>query len=380
MKVSKRGAVKPFHAMEVLKTANALEASGRSILHMEIGEPTTGAPQRVRDAAKAALDDTHLGYTEALGLPALRKRVAAHYREAYDLDLSTDRIFITTGSSGGFLLSFLSAFDAGDRVVLGAPCYPAYRNILAALDLEPIIVPTGPDSHFQPSPALLDSVDGRIDGLLVASPANPTGSMLSPAALDALIAYCDDRRIRFISDEIYHGITYDERAESALASSDTVIVINSFSKYYCMTGWRLGWMIAPEDLLRSAEKLAQNLYISPPALSQHAAMQAFDCRDELDANVERYARNRSHLLAALPQVGFTRMAPADGAFYLYAYVGNLTNDSADFCRRMLEETGVAVTPGVDFDTEAGQRYLRFSFAGQTEDIAEAARRLGDWLG
>ena len=379
MKPSTRGAVAPFHALEVLKAANAAEASGRSVLHVEVGEPTTGAPTAVRAAAARTLDETHLGYTEALGLPALRERIAAHYRDRYDIEVAAERVVVTTGSSGAFMLSFLAAFDAGDRVVLAAPTYPAYRNILTALDVEAVIVPSGPESHFQPSPAVLDSVEGRIDGLLVASPANPTGSMLNRDALEGLIAYCRERRVRFISDEIYHGITYEQHAETALAFTDNAIVINSFSKYYCMTGWRLGWMIVPENLCRPAERLAQNLFILPPALSQHAALHAFDCGAELDANVARYARSRGHLLRELPRAGFTRLAPADGAFYLFADINDLTNDSVDFCRRMLEETGVATTPGIDFDADSGHRFLRFSFAGHTEDVVEAARRLRGWL-
>ena len=379
MKISRRGAVAPFHALEALKAANAAEAAGRSVLHMEVGEPMTGAPAAVRKAAARALDETHLGYTEALGLLALRERIAVLYRERYDIEVAAQRVVVTTGSSSAFLLSFLAAFDAGDRVVLAAPTYPAYRNILPALDIEPVIVPTGPESRYQPSPAHLDRIEGRIDGLLVASPANPTGSMLGREALKGLIAYCADRRVRFISDEIYHGITYGQKAETALAFADDAIIINSFSKYFCMTGWRLGWMIVPEELRRQTERLAQNLFISPPALSQHAALHAFDCGAELDENVARYARNRTHLLSELPAAGFTRLAPADGAFYLFADVSHLTNDSDEFCRRMLEETGVATTPGIDFDSETGHRFLRFSFAGHTEDVVEAATRLRGWL-
>ena len=379
MKISTRGAVAPFHALEALKAANAAAASGRGVLHMEVGEPMTGAPAAVRRAAARALDETHLGYTEALGLLALRERIAVFYRERYDIEVAAERVVVTTGSSGAFLLSFLAAFDAGDRVVLAAPTYPAYRNILTALDIEPVIVPTGRESRYQLSPAHLDSIEGRIDGLLVASPANPTGSMLGREALKGLIAYCADRRVRFISDEIYHGITYGQKAVTALAFADDAIIINSFSKYFCMTGWRLGWMIVPQDLVRSAERLAQNLFISPPALSQHAALHAFDSGAELDENVARYARNRAHLLCELPAAGFTRLAPADGAFYLFADVSHLTNDSDEFCRRMLEQTGVATAPGIDFDSETGHRFLRFSFAGHTEDVVEAATRLRGWL-
>ena len=285
---------------------------------------------------------------------------------------------VTTGSSGAFILSFLAAFDAGSRVAITAPGYPAYRNILSALGIEVVEIEVGPASRFQPTPALLDRA-GRLDGLIVASPANPTGTMLSAADLAALAAHCADRAMRLVSDEIYHGITYAGPATTALSVTDRAIVINSFSKYFSMTGWRLGWMVLPEELVRPVECLAQNLFISPPALSQVAAVEVFACRDELEANVRRYAANRAVLLEALPAAGLTRFAPPDGAFYLYVDVGHLTNDSAEFCRRVLAETGVAITPGIDFDPSRGARTLRISFAGSTETIAEAARRLRAWL-
>jgi len=380
MKISRRGAVAPFHAMEVLKAANALEATGRRVVHMELGEPITGAPAPVRAAATAALNgEIHLGYTEALGLPALRGRIAAHYRATYGLAIPIDRIAATTGSSGGFLLAFLGAFDVGDRVALAAPSYPAYRNILSALGIEPVILPADATSGFQPTPELLEGVTGRVDGLLVASPANPTGSMVPRDDFRTLIAYCAARDIRVISDEIYHGITFGPAADCALAFDDGAIVINSFSKYFCMTGWRLGWMIIPAELRRPIERLAQSLYISPPALAQHAGCHAFACGAELDANVARYRCNRAVLLAALPRAGFGDIAPADGAFYIYADVSRLTNDSADFCQRMLTEAAVAATPGIDFDTERGHRYVRLCFAGHTADVEEAAERLVRWL-
>ncbi len=380
VKASRRGAVSPFHAMEVLKAANAADDAGKAVVHMEVGEPTSGAPVRVREAAKAAVSSVHLGYTEALGLPALRERIARHYGERYGIEVPSERIAVTTGSSGAFLLTFLSAFDPGDRIALATPSYPAYRNILTALALDPVLLAAGPETRFQPSPALVDAAGGQIAGLLVASPANPTGSMMDPAAFQEIIAYCAERGVRFISDEIYHGITYERPAETALRYGDDVVVINSFSKYFCMTGWRLGWIVVPEDLTRPVERLAQNLFISPPGLSQHAALHGFDCGEELDANVARYARNRAKLLAALPGMGFGDMAPADGAFYVFADVSGLTGDSAEFCRRMLDEAGVAATPGIDFDVERGHRYLRFCFAGTTEDVDEAVRRLGAWLG
>ncbi len=379
LKIAKRGGIPPFIVMDVLRAANARAARGEEVLHLEVGQPATPAPAGVRAAAKAALDDARLGYTDAFGLPALRARIARHCHDAYGVAVDPARIVVTTGSSGAFLLSFLAAFDPGDRVALAAPGYPAYRNILAALGVEPVLLACDAAHRFQPTPELLERVEGRLDGLIVASPSNPTGTMLRRAELAALADYCAARALRLISDEIYHGITYGEPAVSALELSAEAIVINSFSKYYSMTGWRLGWMVLPEALLRPIECLAQNLFISPPTLSQIAAETAFDCQLELDGHVARYARNRALLLEALPKAGFDRLAPADGAFYLYADIARLTNDSEDFCRRMLAETGVAATPGVDFDPERGSRFLRFSFAGSETDMAAAAARLQRWL-
>ena len=378
LKVARRGVVPPFIAMEVLRDANARAAAGEEVLHLEVGQPGTGAPLAVIDAAKRALDQDQLGYTEALGIPALRRRIARHYRDTYGVDVDPDRVVVTTGSSGAFLLGFLAAFDAGDRVALAAPGYPAYRNILAALGVEPVELLAGPETRFQPTVALLERQSERFDGLIVASPSNPAGTMLDAESFRQLFDYCRRSGIRLVSDEIYHGITYGMTATTALALGDEAIVINSFSKYFSMTGWRLGWMILPRDLLRPVECLAQNLFISPPTLPQLAALAVFDCRAELDANVRRYAANRALLLAELPLAGFDRLAPADGAFYIYADVAHLTNDSEAFCRRMLAETGVAATPGVDFDTQRGSGFIRFSFAGATADIAAAAERLIAW--
>jgi len=380
MKQARRGQIPPFLVMEVMKAANERAAEGGDVLHLEVGQPSTPAPAGVLAAAKAALVGDRLGYTEALGVPELRHRIARHYRDYYGVAVDADRIVITTGSSGAFLLSFLAAFDAGDRVAVGLPGYPAYRNILTAVDVDVVNIETGPETRFQPTPDLLDRAGPDLAGLLVASPANPTGTMLDPAALGALVGYCRDRQMRLIVDEIYHGITYGAAAETVLRQTDSAIVINSFSKYFSMTGWRLGWMVLPEDLVRAVECLAQNLFISPPSLSQAAAIAAFDCRDEADENVARYAANRELLLRELPAAGLTRLAPADGAFYLYADVGHLTNDSQEFCRRMLHETGVAATSGLDFDPARGHRFVRFSFAGATADMAEAAARLKTWLG
>ncbi len=378
LKVAKRGAIPPFIVMDVLRAANEREAAGEDVLHLEVGQPDTGAPAPVIEAAKAALVSKPLGYTEALGLPRLRERIAAYYDTRYGLDVAPARIVVTTGASGGFLLAFLSAFEPGDRVGIAEPSYPAYRNILVALDLEPVPVRTSLESRFQPTVELLESYGGGIEGLIVASPSNPTGTMLRGDELERLAAYCKGKGIRLLSDEIYHGISYGEAAATALAFDPEAIVVNSFSKYFSMTGWRVGWMAVPESLLRSIECLAQNIFISPPTLSQYGAIRVFDCMDELDANVAVYAKNRNLLLEELPKDGFDKLAPADGAFYLYADVSRFSDDSERFCRRMLEETGVATTPGTDFDPVEGNQYVRFSFAGSHETIAEAARRLKNW--
>ena len=379
LKQSRRGAVAPFIVMDVLREANLREAAGGDVLHLEVGQPSTSAPSAVIAAAQQALDTDRLGYTEALGIPQLRARIAGLYRERHGIELGDDRVVVTTGSSGGFMLAFLSAFDVGDRVALADPGYPAYRNILMALGIEAVGVPATAAERYQPTPELLDRIDGPIDGLIVASPANPTGTMLSSGEMKALCEYCRDRGIRLISDEIYHGITYTMPGTSALQFTDDAFVINSFSKYFSMTGWRVGWMVIPEDLHRSIECLAQNIFISVPSLSQLAACAAFECTDELDANVARYAANRELLLAELPKAGLDRLAPADGAFYIYADVGHLTNDSETFCRELLSETGIAIAPGTDFDKERGRATVRISFAGATETMAEAAKRLQGWL-
>ncbi len=383
LKVSSRGNVPPFIVMDVMREANAMETAGEHILHMEVGQPGTGAPAGVVDAVKAAVGRHRLGYTDAFGIPELRQRIARHYTDVYEQAVEPANVVVTTGSSGAFVLSFLAAFDTGDRVALASPGYPAYRNILTALGIEVIDIPVGPATNYQPTQPVLEQVitggETNLDGLIVASPSNPTGTMLRPDELDTLAAYCDSQGIRLISDEIYHGITYGVPARTALAVSPSAVVINSFSKYFSMTGWRLGWMVVPDELLRAIECLGQNLFISPPTVSQFAGVAAFDCRQELDANVARYAENRRLLLRELPKAGFHELASADGAFYIYADIGHLTNDSTAFCQRMLKETGIAATPGTDFDPSRGHRYMRFSFAGETDVMGEVTERLRNWL-
>ncbi len=379
---SRRGLVPPFIAMDVLRAANAREAAGHSVVHLEVGQPGTPAPDAVLDAARRALATERIGYTDALGIAKLREAIARHYGAQYGVPVDPAEVVVTTGSSAAFQLAFLAAFEAGDRVALAAPGYPAYRNILSALGLEPVLIEVGPNAHYQPNPELLESViksGGNIAGLIVASPANPTGTMIPAPELARLAAWCRERDIRLISDEIYHGITYEIPAQTARAFGRDIVVVNSFSKYYSMTGWRLGWMLVPPELARSVECLAQNFYVSPPSLSQLAAPAAFGCRADLDAHVARYRTNRDRLIATLKEAGLTRFAPAEGAFYLYVDVSDLTRDSLQFCRRMLDELGVAATPGRDFDPIHGDDWLRLSFAGSVRDIAEAARRLKEWL-
>jgi aspartate/methionine/tyrosine aminotransferase len=373
--------VSPFLAMDVLSAAAAKERLGESVVHMEVGQPSAPAPRASREAARAALDAGRIGYTEALGLAALRERIARHYRDAYGVNLARERIVVTTGSSAGFVLSFLSLFDPGQRVAITAPGYPAYRNILEALGLEPVVIPLTKADGWRMTAAAVERSHALrpLHGVLAMSPANPSGTMIGRGALADLGETCRRLALWFVSDEIYHGLTYGEPASTALSSDDDAVVINSFSKYYCMTGWRVGWIVVPERLVRPIERLAQNLYISPPYLSQIAALAAFEAADELEAVKAGYARNRALLLEELPRIGITDMHPVDGAFYIYADVARFTNDSVAFCRRMLNEAGVAATPGVDFDATEGAHYLRLSFAGSENDCREAVSRLATWL-
>ncbi len=376
-KPAARGSIDPFYVMEVMKAAAAREAAGGDVIHMEVGQPSTSAPRKALEAVEKALRTHTLGYTDALGIPPLREAIARHYRTYYGVGVAPERIVVTTGSSGAFLFAFLAAFDVGARVALTEPGYPAYRNIMRALGIEVVPLPARAEAGFQANADLLDGA-GPIDGLLVASPANPTGTMLDAAALRRLVEACRLRDAWLVVDEIYHGITYSGRAETVLAVTDDAIVVNSFSKYFSMTGWRLGWLVLPPALARAVECIAQNFSISPPAVSQVAGLGALEAYEELDGNVARYAKNRAVLLDELPKAGFDRLAPADGAFYIYADVSRFTNDSPEFARRMLAEIGIAATPGIDFDPAEGKRYLRFSFAGATEHMIEAARRLRRW--
>ncbi len=377
LKTSRRSDIPPFRVMDVMAAAAALEAQGQRIVHMEVGEPGLPTPQAALDAGQAAMGAGATGYTLALGLPALRERIAQHYQEQYGVSVDPERVIITTGSSTGFSLAFLACFDIGDRVALGRPGYPAYGRIMRALGIEAVEVPTTLAQGFQPTADQVLALEG-VSGLLVASPSNPTSTMISPDAFDALAGTCADKNIRLISDEIYHRMVFDGEEATALAFDDQAIVINSFSKYYCMTGWRIGWMVVPEDLIRPVERLSQNLFISPPTIAQHVALACFDCADELDARVAQYRANRDLLLRELAPTGLS-FAPTQGAFYLYADISQFSNDSSAFSKAMLEGAGVATVPGIDFDEDEGHRYLRMSFAGTHEDMEEAARRLKEWL-
>ena len=383
LKVGKGASAPPFMVMDVIAAANAralaLPPGAPHVIRMEVGQPGTGAPAGARAAAAAALGGADpMGYTEALGRASLRARIARHYADWYGLALPPGRIAVTFGASGAFPLAFLAAFNPGDRVALASPFYPPYVNILVALGLEPVIVEAGPETRYQPTPAMLDRLDPPPDGLIVASPCNPAGTMLTPAELKALAEWCTARGVRLVSDEIYHGLHYAHPIATAAAYSDSAIVINSFSKYFSMTGWRVGWMVLPNDLVRPVECLAQNLFISAPHISQVAAEAAFDCTEELDANVARYRRSRDCLLAALPGAGFPDVAAADGAFYIYANIASRTNDSLAFCARMLNEAGIAASAGVDFDRTRGHTTMRFSYCGPEHDMTMAAERLTRW--
>src|SRR6056297_1309848 len=373
MRNSTRSQVDPFIVMDVMEAARQAEAAGRDIIHMEVGQPGTPAPAAARGALARAMEDDAMGYTVALGLPALRKRIAQLYDEWYDLDLSPERVVVTSGSSGAFILAFTALFDAGERVGIGAPGYPSYRQILRALDLVPVEIETAAENRLQPVPGDLGGRD--LAGLMVASPANPSGTMLGRADLGALMGAAREAGLSMISDEIYHGIEYEARAVSALEVCDDVYVINSFSKYFSMTGWRVGWMVVPEDHVRRVERLAQNMFICPPHASQVAALAAMECTEELNANLEAYSVNRMLMLEGLPKAGFDRIAPPDGAFYVYADVSHLTDDSRAFAAEILREAGVAVTPGLDFDPARGHGTIRFSYARSTQDIREGLRRL-----
>ncbi|MFL6122437.1 pyridoxal phosphate-dependent aminotransferase [Actinophytocola sp.] len=377
LNVAARANIPPFHVMDVLSAANARQRAHGDVISLAAGQPSAPAPQAVLDKAAEALHGP-LGYTEQLGIPELREAIAGHYDRRYALDVTPSEVIATTGSSGGFLLAFLAAFDAGDRVALARPGYPAYRNILKALGCEVVDLPCGADTRFQPTVQMVADA-GPLDGLIIASPANPTGTVMPAGELAAIAGWCADHDVQLVSDEIYHGISYTaDPPASAWQFSREAVVVNSFSKYFAMTGWRLGWLLVPQRLFRAVDCLTGNFTICPPAIAQHAATAAFQYA-ELDAHVDHYRNNRDLLVTGLTKLGIDRVAPVDGAFYAYADVSHLTTDTMSWCQRLLAETGLAIVPGIDFDPELGHRFVRFSFAGPTQDVETGLERLGNWL-
>ncbi|MEM8797326.1 MAG: aminotransferase class I/II-fold pyridoxal phosphate-dependent enzyme [Pseudomonadota bacterium] len=378
---SKRSEIQPFLAMDVLSAANEAERAGRSVIHMEVGQPAAAVPESVIAYARSHFHGGKLSYTDALGIKPLRERIAAHYATDYGATVDPRQVVVTTGSSAGFMLAFLAAFDHGDKIALQAPGYPAYRNIMKALGLEVVDLVAGPEDRYTLSAEAIEKAHSEygLNGVLLASPANPSGTMIQRDALKALCDTCERLKIRFISDEIYHRLVYEGEAETALSFSNEAFVINSFSKYYCMTGWRIGWMIVPEDFIRPVERLAQNLFISAPELSQWAGVAAFDATEDYDLVLSEYKMNRALLTERLTSIGLSSFWPVDGAFYFYVDMGAYTNDTLAFSRRMLDEINVAATPGADFDPYSGNRFIRFSFAGSNADMAIAMDRLGEWL-
>ena len=371
-----RPPVEPFHAVAINRLAHELARLGRDVIHMEVGQPSAGAPEAALQAAERAMRVDKLGYWES---GALKERIARHYLDWYGVDVEPKRVILTPGASGALLLAFAVLLDAGDPVAMGRPGYPAYRNVLNALGMQPVELPCGAESRFQPTAAMVEALDPAPAALIVASPANPTGTMLDRGELAALIDVCRRRSITLISDEIYHGITYGPTAVSALEIEPSAIVINSFSKYWCMTGWRLGWMIAPESLVERMNSYSGNIFLTPSALSQHAALAAMDADEELSRHLETYAANRRLVMDEFRRLGITDMAPADGAFYVYADVGHLTDDSLGFCKQLLADTGVAFNTGLDFDPVGGHRTIRISFAVSRAETAEAMKRFSAWL-
>ena len=383
MTVSLRSGIPPFYVMDVWLAAAERQRTHGDLVNLSAGQPSAGAPSAVREAAVAALTRNQLGYSVALGIPELRAAIAESYRARHGLAVDADDVVVTTGSSGGFLLAFLACFDVGDRVAIASPGYPCYRNILSALGCDVVELPCGPETRFQPTVEMLAAVDPPVSGVIVASPANPTGTVIPPQELAAIATWCDSNGVRLISDEVYHGLVYDGAPATSCAwqTSRESVVVNSFSKYFAMTGWRLGWLLVPQELRRAVDCLTGNFTICPPVLPQLAAVSAFTPESvaEAEALLDGYGANRRLLLDGLRALGLDKLAPTDGAFYVYADVSHLTTDSLTFCEKLLADTGVAIAPGVDFDTVRGGAFVRLSFAGPTSDIEEALRRLGAWL-
>lgn len=378
LKLSRRSDIPVFRVLDILKTVSERVAQGEDIVHFEYGQPSSGAPQPALDYGAELLKSDSLGYTVATGLPALKERIAQWYHERYQVTIKPDQVVISIGASGAFILNFLALFDVGDRVAMAAPGYPAYRNILMAMDLRPVEIESKLENDYQPTIAELEALDPKPDGLIIGNPSNPTGTMLSRQRLKDICEWCKTNQVRLIMDELYHGITFEEDAETALKYTDEAIIVNSFSKYFSMTGWRLGWSILPADVQPRVKRLAESLFVSPPALSQHIALKAMDCTDILDGYVAHYHENLNMLRSALPQAGITHFAHTKGAFYLYADISPLSDNSIQWCERALDEAKIAITPGLDFDLTRGLQTIRLSFAGSRSDIEKGCARLIDW--
>ena len=377
MKSSQRSRIDPFIVIDIMERAQSVEQKGQSVLHIEVWQPGTSAPKEAKEFLKYSMEDNPMGYTVALGLPDLRKKIAGLYSDWYGLDIDWNRIIITSGSSAGFILAFTALFEQADKVGLANPGYPSYRQILKSLSLETVDIQTKLQNRFQPVPE--DITNNNLNGILVASPANPTGSMLDKQSLENLINTANENNVSFISDEIYHGIQYENNPTSALEITDNCYVINSFSKYFSMTGWRIGWMVVPDDHVRQVERLSQNLFVCPPHASQVTALASLDANEELQSNVEVYKKNREILLEELPKAGLKKFSPPDGAFYIYVDISEYSNDSLAFCKKVLDEANVAITPGIDFDQKRGNSTIRFSYARSTKDIIEGAKRIKDFM-
>lgn len=379
LKLSSRSDIPVFRVLDILRAVNERVAAGEDIIHLEAGQPSVGAPQAALDYAADILREGNLGYTEATGMPALKKRIAQHYADRYGIKIDPKQIVITIGGSGGLIMSFLSVFDKGDRVAMATPAYPAYRNILLALGCKPVEFEATLEENYQPTIAKLEALHEKPQGLIIGNPSNPTGTMMNKKELAELTAWCQSHGVRLIADELYHGITYGEPADTVLRTSHEAISVNSFSKYFAMTGWRIGWLVLPEDVVDRVKRLCESLFVAPPTLAQHVALKAFDHLDVLDSYVARYKKNLQILKTELPKAGLTKLSNVEGAFYLYADISELTDDAEAFCRGMLDQAGVAATPGTDFDLTRGHQTLRMSFAGKTEDIVEACKRINTWM-
>jgi aspartate/methionine/tyrosine aminotransferase len=382
VRVSKRSEISPFFVMEIAGLAAENMQTGEAVMQLHVGQPMGGAPQGAREAAARALLTQPLGYTTSPGLPELRARISRHYADLYGISVDPQRITVVAGASAGFVLAFLACFDVGSRVAVSEPGYPCYRNSLLALGCEPVGIPLGPETSYRPTRGAIEETiksSGPLDGLVIASPSNPTGTVLSADDLAGIVAICDEQDITLIADEIYHGITFGQGASTVLSQSDSVVVLNSFSKYFGMTGWRLGWIVAPPELVEPLDRFGQNLYICASHVSQVAGLAAFDCADELDARVEQFAQKRRIVLDGLAAAGLTKVAPPDGAFYVYVDVSEFTDDSWALCKQWLDEIKVSCAPGIDFDPVRGHHYVRLSYAGSSDEVTEAMKRIGTWV-